>query len=148
MVIDKRWNQVQNMENADQTVYERMLRGPMNAILDEIALQFSQNESLRDDAVPKLDTVIENIKKYIRTNNARGCSLEKLEKLSGYNRFYLAHRFRLYSGCTIGDFINKIRVEYTEAAFQQGMRQKEIAAELGFSSPSNFWNWLQKHKRQ
>ena len=92
------------------------------------------------------DTVIESLKRYIRMSNARGCSLEHLEKVSGYSRFYLSHRFRECEGCTIGEYIDKIRVQYTVEAMKRGLRQKEISFELGFSTPSNFWIWLRKHR--
>ncbi len=146
MVIENRWNLVGQMDRPDQAVFERLMREPLNAMLDEVSFQTSKNGSETSATSPTVDAVIENVRKYIRTSNARGCTLEKLEKLSGYNRFYLAHRFKQCTGSTIGAFINEVRREYTEAALQRGMRQKEIAAELGFSSPSNFWNWLQKHK--
>jgi AraC-like DNA-binding protein len=81
-------------------------------------------------------------------SNARDCSLSRLEKISGYSRYYLSHRFREYEGCTIGEYIDKIRIQYTIEAMKRGLRQKEIAFELGFSSPSNFWTWVQKHRKQ
>ena len=146
MVIEKRWRHVQQMDTADQAVFERLMREPLNAMLDEVSFQTSKSGSETAATSTTVDAVIENVRKFIRTSNARGCTLEKLEKLSGYNRFYLAHRFKQCTGSTIGAFINEVRREYTEAALQRGMRQKEIAAELGFSSPSNFWNWLQRHK--
>ena len=93
-----------------------------------------------------VDNVVESLKRYIRMSNARDCSLDRLEKFSGYSRFYLSHRFRKHEGCTIGQYIDKVRLRYTEEALKRGLRQKEIAFELGFSSPSNFWIWLRKHK--
>ena len=71
-----------------------------------------------------------------------------MEKVSGYSRYYLSHRFRESEGYTIGDYIDKIRVEYTIEAMKRGLRQKEIAFELGFSTPSNFWIWLRKHREK
>ena len=92
------------------------------------------------------NSVIEAVKRYIRMSNGRDCSLRRLEKISGYSKYYLAHRFARSEGCTIGKYIDKIRVQYTREAMKRGLRQKEIAYELGFSTPSNFWNWLQKHR--
>ena len=82
----------------------------------------------------------------MRKLHASDCSYRQLEQISGYNRFYQAHRFRDSEGCTIGEFINRVRIIYAADAFRHGMLQKEIAIELGFSSPSNFGNWFCKHK--
>ena len=146
VIYDRRWNILRQMDGPDHVSYERLLREPINAMLDEFMFQSSWNDMKSNEKMPKVDSVIENVKEYIRTNNAQGCTLERLEKLSGYNRFYLSHRFRQYMGCSIGEYVNEVRLKYTKAALARGMRQKEIAEELGFSSPSNFWNWLQRHK--
>ena len=145
-ILTRRWNILQQMKTLDQATYETLMLEPLNAILDEIMFQSQWANSANEGIASNVDAVIENIKKYIETNNALDCTLEKLEKLSGYNRFYLAHRFKKYTGVSIGAFINEVRRKYTRAALARGMRQKEIAAELGFSSPSNFWNWLQRNK--
>ncbi|MBR6371714.1 MAG: helix-turn-helix transcriptional regulator [Victivallales bacterium] len=145
-VLTRRWTFLQQMEKLDQATYESLMLEPLNAILDEIMFQSEWGNAANEGNASNVDAVIENIKKYIETNNALDCTLEKLEKLSGYNRFYLSHRFKKYTGTSIGAFINNVRRKYTKAALARGMRQKEIAAELGFSSPSNFWNWLQRNK--
>lgn len=146
MLIERRWNHALQHAQGNPAVFERLLREPVNATLDEISLRLSQYETQPPNTSLMLVGIIENVKQFIRTTNARGCTLARLEKLSGYNRFYLAHCFRQLTGSTIGAFINDVRLEYTTAALQKGMRQKEIASELGFSSPANFWNWYQKHR--
>ena len=123
------------------------LRGPLEAILDEISF-FLFHDGQSPETTEKSDIVIESLKRYIRMSNARDCSLNRLEKISGYSRYYLSHRFREYEGCTIGEYIDKIRIQYTIEAMKRGLRQKEISFELGFSSPSNFWTWLQKHREK
>ena len=143
-LLTRRWNQINSMKTVlPETVTEYMTL-PVNAILDEVALQLVREKNVSEN---DMGSVIETLTKYIRMMNARDCSYRKLEKISGYNRFYLAHRFRQSTGFAIGDYVEKVRIEYTAAALKRGLKQKEIAFELGFSSPSNFWNWLRKHRK-
>ncbi|MBQ9503250.1 MAG: helix-turn-helix transcriptional regulator, partial [Lentisphaeria bacterium] len=76
------------------------------------------------------------------------CSLEHLAAISGYTRGYLAHKFRDETGLTVGEYIARVRLEYIRSALKRGTRRKEMAYELGFSSPSAFWNWFRKYRNE
>lgn len=149
ILISRRWNTLLSQENANQQMAEKYLREPMVLILEEIALNEKELNSYKPTSSKQItiEATINSLKRYIKNRNARDCSLTKLEKFTGYDRFYLSHNFKQFTGQTIGDFINKVRWEYTQAALQAGMTQKKISQELGFSSPSTFWNWLQKIKK-
>lgn len=137
-----RWNRLFAIKNATDEIVMQYMRAPLNMILDETAFQAYEN--FPSDKGPR--DISEILRTYIRIRNGYGCSLEHLEQISGYSRYHLAHRFQEQMGITIGDYINQVRIEYTRSAFKRGLKQKEIAFGLGFSSPSTFWNWLQKHK--
>ena len=145
MMLTRRWNALNEEKHVTQEMVNEYLKAPLDALLDEV--RFFIFRTCQDSVMQGTpDTVIESLKRYIRMSNARDCSLERLEKISGYSRFYLAHRFRECEGCTIGEYIDKVRVQYTIEAMKRGLRQKEISFELGFSTPSNFWIWLRKHR--
>lgn len=147
ILLTRRWNALNELKNVTQEKVMEYLKVPLEAVVDEFMFFMHHVcDTPVDDEHP--DTVIESLKRYIKMSNARDCSLERLEKVSGYSRFYLSHRFRQCEGCTIGEYIDKIRVQYTIEAMKRGLRQKEISFELGFSSPSNFWTWLQKHRAE
>lgn len=146
-LLVRRWDALNEEPSVTQEGIMNFLRGPLEAILDEISF-FLFHDGQSPETTEKSDIVIESLKRYIRMSNARDCSLNRLEKISGYSRYYLSHRFREYEGCTIGEYIDKIRIQYTIEAMKRGLRQKEISFELGFSSPSNFWTWLQKHREK
>lgn len=142
----RRWDALNALkEKISSETVRHYLRGPLNALLDEAAFQLAGPET---DAAETADNIVRAVKNHIRIMNARGCSLKHLEQISGYSRFYLSHRFQKVVGCTIGEYVDRVRAEYTREAFRRGLKQKEIASELGFSSPSNFWSWLQKHKEE
>ena len=145
-ILNDRWDMLLSAKmTCSQDAVLKYMSGPVNAILDEVATQLHRDDH---SARAKFDSVIESLKQHILSCNGRDCSLRNLEKFSGYNRFYLSHRFRKSEGYTIGEYIDRIRISYTKRALRHGYRQKEIASELGFSCPANFWIWLRKHRKE
>lgn len=142
--INRRWDLLSSVEKYDNEELKGYMFLPFLCILDEIMLCFTGKTAVKK----KLPTtnLIESLKSFIRSNNGSGCSLEKLEKYSGYNRYYLAHIFKERTGYSIGNYVNYIREEYAADAVAHGVSQKKIAAELGFSSPSSFCVWLKQHR--
>ena len=137
--FNERWNMLSKLSTATNLDVEHYIKTPVNAVLDEMAFQIAEQTEHTAEY-----TQIEDLKNYIRSRNGRDCSLAQLAELSSYTRGYLAHKFHNKVGITIGEYIDKVRLEYTRSAQQRGIRQKEIAYELGFSSPKAFWNWLNK----
>lgn len=137
-----RWNKLNEVKIfSPETACDHLLQ-PLNSVLDEVLFQLTHDEKPATGE----KQIVESIKKHIQMANGKDCSYQQLEKVSGYSSFYLAHLFRKSEEISIGDYIDQVRLDYTAAAFKRGLKQKEIAFELGFSSPSNFWNWLKKHR--
>ena len=140
------WDKLDSLPEANDGIVFEYMHDALEKLLAEIRHKLREEKR---KSMHILDgAVIEKIKRYICMTNTRNCSLEQLEQISGYNRFYLAHRFKEYEKCTVNEYINQVRIDYTRKALQSGLRQKEIAFELGFSSPSNFWLWFQKHRSE
>lgn len=142
-LFSSRWNELKKQQKITSDLVTSYLRTPFLCILEELLFQMNP----QGKNTPDSPDIVHSIRLYIETQNARGCNLEHLEKIFGYNRFYLAHRFREIMGIPIGTYINQVRLAFTENAFMKGLKQKEIAAELGFSSSAAFWKWLQKNKK-
>ena len=144
-ILTQRLKQMELVAVKDDKVIDLYLSDPVNSMLNEIAFQFDHpncGETSRD----RNASIIQAVKNHIIMCNARECSYQTLGKLSGLSKSYLAHCFHHYTGTSIGEFIDRVRIEYTINAMKRGMKQKEIAYELGFSSPANYWSWLRKNK--
>ena len=141
--VETRWNLLARLENPTEEVVERYMKGPMDAVLDEVAFLITEH-----DAGGRKPTEMEKIERYIDSRNGNGCSLEHLASLLGCTRCHFAHKFHEKTGITVGKYIDQVRIKYVLWARKRGISQKEIAYELGFSSPSSFWNWLQKHRKE
>lgn len=142
-MIETRWNLLSKLENVTEKKVEDYLKTPVNAILDEMAFRIEEQTG----EMPK-HTLMSDLENYIRSRNGRECSLEHLAGISGYTRGYLVHKFRNETGITVGEFIDQVRLEYIRSARKRGIRQKEMAYELGFSTPTAFWNWFRKYRSQ
>ncbi len=81
---------------------------------------------------------------YIARQHGRDCSLSRIERVTGYSRFYLSHLFREKRGMTIGEAIADVRRRFYAEAKAQGFKQRTISEALGFSSPSSFCLWKRR----
>lgn len=138
--LNDRWNMLSAREQHTDGIVNEYMLAPINLVLDEVSFQMSNAilQQKRNGA----DRMIENIKNYIRMRNGRDCSLEQLEYYAGYSKYHLAHRFTELEGVSIGAYIREVRLNYMKLALERGLKKKEIAYELGFSSLSNFLRWL------
>lgn len=140
----ERWNRLTERRNPDSSTVRSLMLAPLNLMLDEVALQLQSPEQIPENATR---TMLESVKNYIRMHNGRDCSLDALARFTGYSKYHIAHRFREFEGTGPGTFIREIRLEYTRLALERGLKKKEIADELGFSSASNLIRWLAKEQR-
>lgn len=144
-ILKYRLEQFDLSEQKDSRILEICIRDAVNGILSETAFQLYHQELLQNKK-KRVSSVIESVKAHITLCNGRNCSYKELEQISGFSASYLSHQFRECVGMSIGKYIDQARIDYTVAALKRGMKQKEIAYELGFSSPVNFWSWLRKHR--
>lgn len=142
-LIESRWNMLMRCAEVTEQQVEDYMKIPVNAALDEMAFRIAEQSQELQKHTP-----LEDLIAYIRSQNGRECSLEHLAVISGYTKGYIAHKFRNELNKTVGEFINSVRLEYIRNALKRGIRQKEMAYELGFSSPKAFWNWYQLFRNQ
>lgn len=90
------------------------------------------------------NNLVKQLENILSVNYGHKVTLAELAKRFGRDQAYLSRLFKKTHGITIGEYIDKNRENYTEAALARGMTQKEIAAQLGFSSASAFWLWRKR----
>lgn len=140
----ERWMLLEAVEEPTPETENFYMRSLLDALLEETFLQYTSDSGPKGD---RAAAAVERAKQHIEQVNGRNCSLDTLSRISGYGKFHLAHLFRQHTGKTIGAWIDEVRRQYTEAALEHGLSGKEIAANLGFSSPGAFWNWRRKSRR-
>ncbi len=144
VILSDRWDRMKKLKTYDEESVGYLFRSVVNLLLEELMIQdFKLQQQPRTRNSVDLAEVVSN---HIMRANGRNCSLMELERLTGFNRFYLAHVFRQRSGKSVGALINECRIQFTAEAYSQGMPQKNIGMELGFSSPAAFSKWQRNHK--
>lgn len=143
-VVMRRWNDAVHLAipESERLAIQRL---NLNLILQELALQTTRS-SPESEPSRGAAGIIPFLRTYIEQVHGRGCSLAHLEKLTGYSRFYLAHLFKRQTGSSIGSYLDQVRGQFLLAGLRRGLSQKEIAEELGFSSPSAFCAWKRSQK--
>ena len=148
MTINRRWDDLNRLPPDEAAAnVDRFMKSPLTLLLDEFRLHFWKKE-LHEEKLEDNLSLVNSIQQIIEAKNGRDCSLEQLEKITGFNRFYIAHTFKNVNGLTIGDHINKIRMNFYESALKQGLSRKQIAFELGFSNSSSLSTWFRKYSHK
>lgn len=117
-----------------------LLAGVAESAMRSLALETCKAKG-RADAPRGL---AEFVADYIARQHGRDCSLGRLERVTGYSRFYLSRLFRGRMGMTIGEAVAEARRRFLAEAQAQGLKQGAISEALGFSSPSAFCLWKRR----
>lgn len=141
-LLNERWERALAASSAPER--REIYRGMARILAEEIAYTLSRPAPAAGTRAPR---VAAWIKDYISMHCGRDSSLDELERLTGYNRFHLMRRFKAEYGMTIGEYVNCVRRGFVAAAARK-MRQKEIAAQLGFKSAAAFWLWKTRDRRR
>lgn len=139
-LLNERWDRALK-EPLHSTARQEIYRSIARIVSEEI-MYLSTREPL--EKRPNTEQIASWIKTYISTHYGRNAGMAELEKLTGYNRFYLMRLFKAEYRMTIGEYINCVRRGFVSEAEGQGMRQKEIALQLGFKSAAAFWLWKKR----
>ena len=143
-LLNERWDRAL-LESGNSAARQEIYQGIARILADEFTY-LSSHEPQKIYSNP--GQIAAWIKNYISMQYGRNITMPGLEKLTGYNRFYLMRLFKAEYGMTIREYINCVRRGFVVAASQQGMRQKEIALQLGFRSAAAFWLWKSRDSRR
>lgn len=118
------------------------LVGTLATVIAAVALRELTPDAAAEKELP--ERVIDAVCNHIRHTAGRDATIEHLAKIAGYSPFHFLRLFKQHTGMTVHDYINQCRIERVEEMQGFGARQKEIAADLGFSSPATFSRWYHR----
>jgi len=90
--------------------------------------------------------IIHAIHQHICGSTGKAMTVEKLARIAGYSKFHFFRLFKKHTGQNVLDCINESRLRKTREMIKDGLLQKQISSELGFSCPSAFSNWYARRK--
>lgn len=128
-------------------------------LLNMIGEYFYSNEERRDEMVSYLmhtlliecerasrgdlsNSYITEAKDYITKNNGCGLTVENIAFHIGLSPSYTSALFRKSVGCSIGDYIDKIRLNAAIGMLGGGYTPTQIAQRLGYSDAYSFSRWF------
>lgn len=76
--------------------------------------------------------------RYIEQNYMQPILLEELSLLAGYNKFELCRKFKKFTGKTIVNYINFVRIHHAKLFLRDNKTITEAAFQCGFSSVQYF----------
>gem|GEM_PF-2414777 len=142
-ILTNHWDSVRDDDHGDAKWHERLLRTALDLLLCDVGLSVLSGTSVSSQK--KREDVVNFLFDYIDGNHGNDCALDKLEKLTGYSRYYLSHLYREYCGKTIGEAIDEARMRFVLSQ-DWHVSAKELAEMLGFTSSAIFWKWRKKHR--
>lgn len=88
---------------------------------------------------------LERLKEMVHDEFARSHTLDTLARTAGVHRVHLARAFRRHYGCTVGEYIRQLRVEFACHRLRASEAPlSEIAFDAGFADQSHFTNTFRR----
>lgn len=91
-----------------------------------------------DNIEVQFDEQIQKIIKYINSNIGSDLSIDALSKTFYINKYYLMHKFKANTGCSIHSYVNNKRIQRCAAYIKDGLSPADAASKCGFNDYSNF----------
>lgn len=131
---------------ADQDAPAAMRVARFRSLVGLVALDLARRKdepvSEQDESSVRLHAqVVAAIRAHIETTMGKGVQLDALSHFSGYSKFHLLRMFRKEAGCTVHQYVDRIRMNAVRRLRAEGRTNGAIAEALGFSSPTSFIRW-------
>lgn len=84
--------------------------------------------------------------KYIDKHFKEQIGVEDVSLSVGYSKYYFSRCFKEVTGCTVNEYINRVRIKYADKKFREEKTSvSDVAALLGFSDISYFTKIFKKY---
>ena len=137
----------------DQHAYAYILKGEGDDVVISIVQQAlnqlagPEKEEIPPAREPEEDGKdrIRFLQEYILDHLSEDLSLNRLAEFSHLHPGYLSRGFKALTGMTVGDFINRARLEKVKTLLENSrLTVLEISRELGFATDNYFCRWFRK----
>lgn len=125
-----------------QSASELMIEG---LILEMLAETSRRNIKASSSVPPRR---ICEARDFIHDNFAQGINLSNVAATIGVNPTYLARMFRKHYGCSVGEYVRRLQLEFAaQKLIESEYSLAEIAAAAGFYDQSHFTNAFKLHAK-
>ena len=130
----------QNCTFGDE-VLQRCLFLQLIVYLNRVSLEIKKDVFLTDI---ECDETIDRVLNYINNNIADDLSIEKLASVFFLSKYYLMHKFKHHTGCSIHNYVLQKRLIIANHLIKVGHSVMTACMESGFHDYSNFTRAFKK----
>ena len=91
------------------------------------------------------NSYVDKVENYVRSNYMNPIRVERIAAELGLNRRYLSRCFKEKFGCSIQEYLIRVRLEEAEQLLLHGCSVKDAAILTGYEDASNFSRIFKKH---
>lgn len=110
----------------------------IEGLILEILAEVSRKQNYGKKSSDKFPLWIKEVNDFLQSNFAKSFTLEEIAKIADVHSVHLARVFREKYGCTIGEYVRKLRIEFACRQIKKDMPMSEIALSAGFADQSHF----------
>lgn len=143
--LSRLWTQYAGDATLPPAAGRHLLQAAIRLLLAELARELLAHDPPARAAAELRRQAVQTACRLIRQAAGPPVPLDALARAAGYSKFHFLRLFTQQTGFTVRQYTDRCRLEEMAALRQQGLRQKEIAGRLGFSSPAAFSRWWRRH---
>ncbi len=92
------------------------------------------------------EVIVDNVMEYLKSNFTHDITLNEVSKKVFLSPGYVNSIFRSATGCTIYEYVTKIRMEAAAGLLEDnGRKIQDIAAQVGYNNVQSFFRLFKKH---
>lgn len=123
---------------APQPILGAKLRAAVLNLMVDISVRYSKSKDYKSAEGTGSEGYVKAVIEYLNRNYTQPVSLDKLAKLCGITKFYLAREFKRLTGQTVLTYTNTLRCKKASFLLADGKSVTDAALESGFGSLSYF----------
>lgn len=121
-------------------------------LLEYLLIKLVRAEQLLNDdfgaGIDNVPTLVKEVQTYINNNYEQNFNLNELCFLFGTNKATLCSLFKKYSGCTVLEYVNRLKIHIAKIKIRENKENfTQISESLGFSSVHYFSKVFKQHER-
>ena len=109
----------------------------IEGVIDELLMEGSRRQVLREEK--RTARWLATATEYVHENFKTTISLEEIARVAGVHSAHLSRVFRQKMGCTVGEYVRRLRFEFASQQLLSTSRSLcDVAQDAGFSDQSHF----------
>jgi len=144
--LNRLWTQCAQDTILPAAASRNLLQAAVRLVLADLARELLAAEAPVRAAGEQRREAVATACRLIRQSSGLPVPLGALARAAGYSKYHFLRLFTQQTGLTVRQYTDRCRLEQMAVLRQQGLRQKEIAARLGFSAASAFSRWRRRHE--